>query len=489
MSLKRKALHALKWSVLGEVFSKAISPLVLVILAKILLPEDFGIVAAATVVISFSQVFWDAGLAKALIQRKERIEESATIVFWINVALGSVFFMLLVFMADYIALFFNDPRIGNVVRVLGIQLPLAAICSAHSALLQRDFQFRRLFWIRIFTTASPVLASIPLALYGAGYWALVAGTLLGQLAQTITLWNISSWRPTLWFDKDLAHELFLFGRWVMLTAFMAWFFLWMDAIIVGGFLGTHDLGLYRTGNALVSLIFGVVAGPVIPVLYSLFSKIGDDIPKLKDLVLLLERLLMITVLPIGIGLLILQDIIPVLVFTEQWGGVGEIVGVIGITQAISYTVSVRQEVYRSIGRPAVESQIMFVSMLIRLPFYLVSVHFGIIAFVWARFASTILGVMNHLYFARKIIQLPYIVYFKPLATTLFAGGVMFLAGRFCLLILGVETNLILRTLIVIIVCAFIYGVFIYSFESSSIRKAVVVLRGQDSPMNKEDSDQ
>jgi len=480
MTLIQKTLHSLKWSVLGEVFSKAISPLVLIILAKILLPEDFGVVAAATVVISFSQVFWDAGLSKALIQREQRLEESATIVFWINVISGLSLFVILFFTAEYIADFFHDPRLSTVVRVLGIQLPLAASCSVHSSLLQREFHYKQLFWVRIFTTTTPLLVSVPLALNGAGYWALVAGTLLGQLAQAIVLWKTTHWKPRIWFDKALALELFNFGRWVMLSALLGWFFLWMDALIVGGFLGTHDLGIYRTGNAMVTLVFGLVAGPVIPVLYSLFSRVGNNLSRLRVLVLFVERIVMITVLPLGFGLLVLKNYIPALIFTDKWLGVGEIVGIIGIAQAISFTVSVKQEVYRSIGKPAVETKIMIVSMLIRLPFYLISVHYGIIAFAWARLASTVLGVINHLYFARRFIQMRYRDYFRPLAKILVAAIAMYFAGRVSILLIADQLGLLTSTLIVVSVCVVTYGMLIFMMEASFIRKAFSVINGQNS---------
>lgn len=479
MSLKQKVLRSFKWSILGEVFSRMIDPLVFVVLAKILVPEDFGVVAAATVVISFSQVFWDAGLAKALIQRNQRIEEAATIVFWTNIALGGLLFLVLLLAAEYIALFFQDPRIANVVRVLGIQLPLAALCSVHTALKQREFHFEQLFWVRICTTTAPILASIPLALYGAGYWALVAGTLLGQLAQTIVLWKLSSWRPKLWFDRNLAGELFIFGRWVMLSALLGWFFLWMDAIIVGGFLGTRDLGLYRTGNALATLVLSLVVGPLIPVLYSLLSRVSGNMPKLREVVLFVERIVIISVLPIGMGLLVLKDIIPILIFRDEWIGIGEIIGIIGITQAISYTVSVKQEVYRSIGRPAVETKIMTVSMLIRLPFYFISIQYGLFAFVCARLISTLFGVINHLVFAKRIIQMRYRDFFKTFATTFLAALAMLFAGWGSNFMLGTEGDLILRTLSVVGVCLIFYGVLIYILEGPFIKKAYEVLKGRD----------
>jgi PST family polysaccharide transporter len=480
MSLYRTVLGSFKWSVLGELVSKTVGPIVLVVLAKILLPDDFGIVAAATIVISFSQVFWDAGLAKTLIQRKHRIAQSATVIFWINVASGTALFVILLFVADSIARFFDDERIADVIRVLAMQLPLAAACSVHMALEQKDFQFKRLFWVRVATTATPALAAIPLAMNGYGYWALVIGTLVGQIAQVIVLWAMSSWRPTFWFETALAKELFRFGRWVMLSALLGWFFVWVDALIVGGFLGTRELGLYRTGDAFVTLIFGLIAAPLLPVLYSLFCELASDIHKLRKTVILMDRTLMSVVLPAGAGLLVLRDVIPDLIFTVEWQGIGLIIGIVGMTQALSYTVSVKQQVYKAIGRPEVETQIMVISMLIRVVFYSVSVQFGLLAFVWARFVSTMLGVINHLVFAHRIIGINFGRYFGDLIRVLPAVFIMYFVGRFCQGYLAPDMSILLQAIFLITICSLTYAAIMFVTQRRLVTNAYALLIGKES---------
>jgi len=130
-------------------------------------------------------------LAKALIHRQDRVEESANVVFWLNLGIGLVIVTLLLVGAPFIASFFHDERITPVVQVLSLQILLAAFSSVHTALLQKDLNFKPLFWVRLVTTAAPGLASIPLAIHGMGYWALVFGTLLGQMAQSAVLWMSS----------------------------------------------------------------------------------------------------------------------------------------------------------------------------------------------------------------------------------------------------------------------------------------------------------
>ena len=479
MSLYRTVLGSFKWSVLGELVSKTVGPIVLVVLAKILLPDDFGIVAAATIVISFSQVFWDAGLAKTLIQRKHRVSDSATVIFWINVVSGIALFAILLIAAEPIARFFDDQRIANVVRVLALQLPLAAACSVPLALEQKDFQFKRLFWVRVATTATPAAASIPLAMNGYGYWALVIGTLVGQVAQLIVLWSISAWRPTLWFESALAKELFRFGRWIMITALLGWFFIWVDALVVGGFLGTRELGLYRTGDALVTLIFGLLAAPLLPVLYSLFCELAGDRQKLLNTVMLMDRTLMSVVLPAGAGLLVLRDIIPGLIFTDAWQGIGLIVGMVGVTQALSYTVSVKQQVYKAIGRPEVETKIMTISMLVRVVFYSVSVQFGLLAFLWARLLATIVGVMNHLVFAHRVIGIDFRRYFSDLVRVLPAVLLMYFVGRRCQEYLPSSMHLLAQTVILIAICSLTYAAILFVTQRRLVTNAFALLTGRE----------
>ena len=153
--------HALKWSFLSELASKAVQPLVFVILARLLTPEDFGVVAAATMVISFSQIFWEAGMGKAIIQYQGDRVAAANAAFWVNNALGVVVVGALVAISGWVAdRIFHDPRVALVLWVMALQVFLSASVSVHVALLQKDMQFKHLFWVRLATVAGSGLGSV-----------------------------------------------------------------------------------------------------------------------------------------------------------------------------------------------------------------------------------------------------------------------------------------------------------------------------------------
>lgn len=412
MSLARKAVDAFKWSALSEIASRSASALLLLVLARLLAPDDFGVVAAATVVISLSQVFADAGLDKALIQRRDHVDASANIVFWLNVAFGALVALILVAAAPAIGSFFHDPRIVDVVRILALQVPLASIALVHAAILKRDLRFKELFWVRLLTTTSGAIVSLPLAFLGMGYWALIFGTLLGQGAQAAVLWWRAAWRPAWRNDAGIARELIAFGRWAMLSGLLGWFYTWVDAMVVGHYLGARDLGLYRTGNALVGMAFGLIFSPALPVLYSLFVRAQADTAMLRSALQSVSRAISLVALPLAALLFAVSDRFSEVVFGGGWEGIGTVIAVLAVMHGVSWTVGANGEVYRAMGKPHVETWTTAAMLGVYLVGYLVSVRYGLDAFLIARLALAVIAWFVHVGVARIVLGVPVLSWFR-----------------------------------------------------------------------------
>jgi len=392
---------AVKWSFLSEIAAKAITPMVFVILARLLTPEDYGLVAAATMVISFSQIFWEGGLGKALVQFQGNVSSAANAAFWINNALGIVVALALVACANVVAdRIFHDHRVADVLRVMAFQVLLSAATSVHTALLQKGMEFKRLFWVRLVTVAVPALCAIPMAVSGFGYWALVAGTLLGQLVQVVMLWSTSTWRPVGSFDWNIAAKLGGFGAWVALSGLAAWFYLWADSLIVGVYLGSHDLGLYRTGNAFVTMVFSFLFSPFLPVLYSHLSNIQDDRARVERVLRRVIEVIAFLSLPLAFLLFAFSTPVSHMVFGPAWTGIDWVIAVLALTHGFAWIVGANGEAYRAVGRPDYETKVM----LSVLPFfaiaYWISVQYGLIAFLWTRLSVALVGLCVHKWVSR-----------------------------------------------------------------------------------------
>lgn len=392
--------HILKWSFFSELAAKAIQPLVFIILSHMLTPEDFGVMTAAMMVIAFSQIFWEAGMGKALIQRNTDIKEASNAAFFINIALSIVIASGLYLFAESIAhTFFQDNRVTAVVQVMTAYVLLSAFSSVQTALLQKEMNFKKLFWVRFATISLPGLVSIPLARNGMGYWALVAGAIIGQLAQAVMLWWMSSWRPNLKTNGRVTKEIAEFGGWVGLTSFFSWLSQWVDILIIGIFFTVKDLGIFRIGNVFAVTLLSLAFSFLMPVLYSKFSKDAatsskDDISRTLNLIF---QVVAIISLPAGLLIFFSSGLIEGFLFSSNWKGVGYIIGLIAIKEAALWIFAFNVEAARAIGRPKAETFVAILSGLANVFVLYTFAHWGFDLFIIGRsLILMIFGLLIHL---------------------------------------------------------------------------------------------
>lgn len=418
MSRLRQGVRAFGWSIAGELGARVLGPLAFIVLARILRPEDFGVVAAATVMISLAQVLADLGLGKALVQRDAADEATlarlAGTTLRLTAAAGVLLTLLLLAGAPAVARFFDDARVAPALQALAPVLLLGGLAATPLALLQRALRFRALFAVRVAGGALPPLLSVPLALAlpeGQGWWALVAGTLLGALVQVVAAWALLGAAARAQalrggFDADTARGLAGFGRWALLSALFGWGYGWLDAVVVGRMLGAHEMGLYRTGHTLVTLVFGLLFTPLLPVLYSLFSRAQHEPALLRDSLNTVVQLAAMLLLPLALALFLLRDVLAAGVLGPQWAAAGSVIGVLALAQGAAWLVAFNGEVYRAMGRPAVEAWVMGPMLAVYAVGYVVAAAQGLEAFLWARLALTWLGIAVQVLVAMRVLGLP-----------------------------------------------------------------------------------
>lgn len=420
MSFLRTGVQALKWSLLGELASRVLGPLTFIVLARLLVPEDFGIVAAATVLTSLCQVVCDFGMSKALVQRSSGVEEAATAAFWITLGLGLVATLLLLVAAGSVASFFRDPRVEPVLRMLS-PLPLVTAAAAvPAALMQRELRFRPMFWARTAGSLVPAALGVPMAMAGAGVWALVAGTLGGQLLQLLLLWGACGWRPATRVDAGIARELLAFGGWALAANLFLWGYGWLDAVVVGRWLSTHEMGLYRTGSTLVTMVFGVVFSPLLPVLYSMFARAQHDLPRLRDALMAVVRLAALVAVPLAVLLYTLRDVLAAQLLGARWSAAGSVIGVMALAVGTSWLVTFNGEMLRAMGRPRAEALLLGPLLAVYVLAYLFAVRYGLDAFLDCRLALALVSIAVHVTVCRRVAHLAARRWWRPLGAL--AGG-------------------------------------------------------------------
>lgn len=470
--MNNKLLHSLKWSTFGELASKVLPPLFYIVTARILTPEDFGIVATSAMVVAFASIFWEAGLSKALIQNQEYdIQKMSNIVFYSNLILSLLTYFLLFLLSDPIATLFHDERVADVIKVSGLSLVIGAFMSTQTALLQKNFAFKKLFFSRLIGTIVPGFVAVIMAFWGYGYWALVWGSIASLLFQVLMLWYLCSWRPTLEYDTNIAIQMFHFSKWVLFSALLSWFFIWGDIFVLGFFFTPHELGLYRTGNYFVGAVIGLVTIPAIPVMYSYFSTIQKDKEKVKEVLLFSSKVVSFFALPMGVGIYIVQDSLSDFLFGEKWVGIAPVIGYLALTHGLAWIVGLNTEVYKAIGKPKIE----FIMQGITVPFYLITFflasQISFIFFLQARFFLVVFGIGMQCYFLNKELNINFFDFFVNLFSLFLFVFVSYLGVNF------INNLIFFKNMMFDLIVFFCFFIVLMSlFDGNFIRSAISQLK-------------
>lgn len=387
--LKGGVAHALKWSAFTEVGSKFISPLTSMILSRLLAPEVFGIVATVVMITSFADIFTNGGFQQYLIQHEfedgEELDQATNVAFWSNLALSfSLWFLIALFSAS-ISLWVGNEGYGHVIAVACASIPLTAFTSIHAARFRRDFSFKSLFWVRITQAVIPLVITVPLALLGMKYWALIIGTIAGNIYSVLALAVRSNWRPRLQYNFRLFREMLAYSLWTMLDSLAVWSTSWFDTFIVSNYFSLFHVGLYKNSLNIVNALMAVITSSLTPVLFASLSRKQNKKGIMASTFLSAQRLLAMLILPLGFGIFMYRDLATQIMLGSQWEQAANIIGIWALTSVFRVCfVSINSELYRASGKPRISFILQIVDLLIIIPVCLVSIQHGFWALVYSR---------------------------------------------------------------------------------------------------------
>lgn len=355
-SLQGRVAGAARWSVAAEVAAKLVSLGVNMLLARLVAPAAYGVLATAMMVTSFADLFTDAGFQKYLVQHEfssdaER-SDAASVAFWTNLAFSLALWALVCLLREPIAALAGSPGYGAVVAVACAQLPLTAFTSVAMALLRRALDFRRLFFLRMAQSAVPLVVTVPLALLGLSHWALVLGTLAGHAVNAAALLLTGAWRPRLFYRLRVLRGMFSFSFWTMLESVSIWACSWFDLFLIGHAFSEYYLGLYRNAVNNAGALIALVTTPVYTVLFSGLSRLQEDAAGFSGLFYATLRSLAFLVFPMGAGLFLYRDLATSVLLGSQWMEAVPVVGLWALSSALMAVVSSPcSEVLRARGLP------------------------------------------------------------------------------------------------------------------------------------------
>ena len=380
-SLNNKVANAAKWSGITEIVSKLITPISSMVLARLLTPEAFGIVATLTMIISFAEIFADAGFQKYLVQHEFRDEidrdQSSNVAFWSNFIVSMFIWLLIALFSDPLAALVGNPGLGYVLTIACVSIPLESFSSIQTALFKRDFDFKTLFKVRVVGIIIPLIVTIPLAFLLKSYWALIWGTIAQNVVIAVLLTIHSQWNPKLYYSFQKLKEMLSFTIWSLLETISIWLTGYIDVFIVGTMLNQYYLGLYKTSSTLVSQIMGIVTAATTPVLFASLSRLQHSEMEFQDMFFKFQKFVGLLVIPLGVGIFCFSDLVTGILLGEQWKEGAGFVGLWGLTSSITIVLAhYSSEVYRSKGQPKLSVLAQWLHIIVLFPVVMIFVKQG-----------------------------------------------------------------------------------------------------------------
>lgn len=315
---KSKVLFSLFWKLMERGGTQGIQFIVQIVLARFLVPTDYGLIALIAIFITIANVFVQSGFNTALIQKKDANEVDFSSVFYLSLFVASLLYVLLFFAAPLIAGFYGIAQLSLVLRVLSVTLFLGAFNSIQNAVVSRKMQFKKLFFSSLGAIVVSGTVGIAMAYSGFGVWALVAQQITNQLLITVILWFTVKWRPRLIFSFERIKGLFSYGWKLLVSSLIDALYTNLSSLIIGKIYKPAMLGFYNRGDQFPSIIVSNIDGSIQSVMLPALASHQDHKQRVKDMMRRSIVTSSFIVFPMMIGLAVIAEPLVKIVLTEKW---------------------------------------------------------------------------------------------------------------------------------------------------------------------------
>jgi len=354
MSIKQKAIHGVLWTGIAKASMQIVLFLLMLVLARLLSPEDFGIVGMAAIVTVAISMVNDRGLGTAIIQKSSLSQEHLSSVFWGGIAFSFLLFSATILASYPMALFFRNPLVQPVVAVQAAGFVIGSLGIVQKSILNKDLEFKKLAVMEVVSSVASGIVSITLALMRFGVWSLVIGALVRDGVNVFLVWIYCRWRPRFFFSWRQFKELFSFSANVLGNDVVSYAVTNMDVVIIGRMLGTEALGYYTLALNLVKMPVQRLSGVVSKVAFPAFSAIQDDMKKLRKGFLKASAVLSLIIFPLLLGLALFAREFITLFMGAKWMPMATPL-IILVPMGLAKSVGViRWPALMALGRPDVE---------------------------------------------------------------------------------------------------------------------------------------
>ena len=414
MNLKAKTIQGVGWSGISQVVAQGFQFAVNIILARLLFPEDFGIVGMALIFTAFIATINELGLGSAIVQRKNINEKHLSTAFWASIFIGLILCIATIIISPLVASFFEEELVRFIVIVLSVGFVFGSFGVVHRALLEKKIDFKKIAITEIISSVFFGIVSIALALFGFGVWSLVIGSLVKSFVSSMILWIVCPWKPQMIFNYKSFKELFGFGKNVMGSRIIQYFSSNIDYLLIAKFLNASSLGLYTLAYQMAIVLPLKISSIISRVMFPIFSTIQDDNIKMRIGYLKVIKYTSLITFPLFTGLIIIAPQFILIAMGEKWTQMIlplQILCISGMLKSIGIHVGF---ILLSKGRSDIHIKwVIFVAIVLPIS-VLIGIQYGIIGVALAITITSLLLFMIIQKIANKMIDLSFFDFFKAL---------------------------------------------------------------------------
>ncbi len=421
-----KVFHSFFWRFAERCGAQGVAFVVQIVLARLLVPEVYGVIALVTVFTTILNVFVDSGFGNALIQKKNADDLDFSTVFYFNIAVCVLLYVMMFIAAPWIAGFYQDLSLTPVIRVLSLTLVISGVKNVQQAYVSRTMQFKRFFFATIGGTVGAAVVGIAMACRGFGVWALVAQQLFNAAMDTVILWLTVKWRPKRLFSFARLKGLFSYGWKLLASSLVYTVYLDLEQLIIGKLYTTTDLAQYNRGKQFPSFIVSNINSSIDSVLLPVMSKIQDRAGEVKAMTRRAMKISTYVMAPMMMGLAFIGEPVVRLILTEKWLPCLPFLRVFCVTYMFYPVHTANLNALKAMGRSDLFLKLEVIKDVSGLVVILVAMRFGVMTMAYSMILISVLSQVVNSWPNKKLLNYSYLEQLKDILP-----GVLLAAAMGC----------------------------------------------------------
>lgn len=461
------------WRFLERCGAQGVTLVVSIVLARLLDPNVYGTTALVTIFTTIMQIFVDSGMGNALIQKKDADDLDFSSVFYFNIVMCSVLYLIMFFLAPFIAKFYNLPELTAVVRVLSLILIISGVKNVQQAYVSRHLMFKRFFFATLGGTIGAAVVGILMAYFGFGVWALVAQMLFNTTIDTLILWITVKWRPKKMFSMQRLKSLFSYGWKLLISALLDTVYNNIRQLIIGKVYTKSDLAYYNNGKKYPEYLVSNINTAIDSVLLPTMSNEQNHPERVKSMTRRAIKTATFIIMPLMVGFAVCSRQLVSLILTDKWLPSVPFMQIFCISFAFYPIHTANLNAIKAMGRSDLFLKLEIIKKSIGVVTIIIAIKFGVMAMAYSMLITSFISQVVNSFPNKKLLNYSYLEQVKDMLPQIILSLVM---GAIVYAVTFLKLSSVITLVIQIPVGVFVYWVGSKLFHIESYEYIVGMLK-------------